>query len=206
MFINSCENYAFLLYLFKTHPMTSTMQESLYFLAIIPPKDICEKIYAYKEVAFEKFGSKASLNSPAHITLHMPFKWKLKKEQLLIEKLQQFRFDEFLFSISLNNFAFFEPRVVYINVPENEKLNKLQKELSQFIRRELNIFNADYKDRPFHPHITIAFRDLKKSAFSEAKAFFSNEKYETEFEAMQFCLLKHNGNVWQQFIRFAVIG
>ena len=182
--------------------MTSTMKEALYFLAIIPPKDICEKVYAYKELVFEKFGSKASLNSPAHITLHMPFKWKLKKEQLLIEKLQQFRFNELPFSISLDGFAFFEPRVVYINVLENEKLKRLQKELSKYMRRELNLFNAEYKDRAFYPHVTVAFRDLKKSVFPGVKSYFSLEKYEAEFETKQFCLLKHDGKNWGQHTYF----
>lgn len=174
------------------------MSDRLYFLAIIPPKEICDEIFAYKELAFQKFGSKASLNSPAHITLHMPFKWKLKKEDLLIEILKQFKFDSFPIQIVLKGFDFFEPRVVFINVLENEKLNRLQKELAIHVRREFHLFNSDYKDRAFHPHITIAFRDLKKSVFPDAKTLFSNEKYQTKFEAKQFCLLKHDGAIWRE--------
>lgn len=174
------------------------MNDALYFLAIIPPKDICEEIFRFKQTAHEKFGSKASLNSPAHITLHMPFKWKQKKEAILIDKLSQFKFEDYPISIELNGFDFFEPRIVFIKVLENEALRKLQKELAAYVRRSLNVFNADYKDRAFHPHVTVAFRDLKKSLFPEAKTFFLNEKYEAEFEASQFCLLKHDGNVWQR--------
>lgn len=175
-------------------------------MAIIPPKEICNEVYAYKHVAYEKFGSKASLNSPAHITLHMPFKWKKKREEMLINKLKQFKFDSYPISIGLNGFEFFEPRVVFIDILENEAMRKLQKMLALYIRKSLNLFNADYKDRAFHPHITVAFRDLKKSVFPEAKAFFSSEAYERKFDINQFCLLKHDGNNWKEFMHFPFIG
>ncbi len=177
-------------------------KESLYFLAIIPPKNICEEVYTYKQIAFEKFNSRASLNSPAHITLHMPFKWKNKKEDLLIEKLSEFSFTNFPFSIELNDFNSFTPRVIFINVKESEQLNTLQKNLIRHMRKELNILNADYKGRPFHPHMTVAFRDLKKSIFRETEAFFAKEKYHRKFEASQFCLLKHDGKVWHEYKYF----
>jgi 2'-5' RNA ligase len=183
-----------------------TNNESLYFLAIIPPKNICEEVFRFKRIAHEKFGSKASLNSPAHITLHMPFKWKQKKEGTLVDKLKQFKFDSYPISIGLNGFEFFEPRVIFIDLLENESIRRLQKELSAYIRKSLNVFNADYKDRVFHPHITVAFRDLKKPVFPEAKAFFSSKAYEKKFDANQFCLLKHDGSNWQEFMSFPFIG
>jgi len=178
------------------------MTESLYFLAIIPPIEVGQEIWAYKELVFEKFNSKASLNSPAHITLHMPFKWKAKKEEILIDKLSKFNFDEFPVFIQLNGFDFFPPRVIFINVEDNARLNHLQSELSRYIKKELNIFNADYKNRPFHPHVTVAFRDLKKSVFLEAETFFSKERYQTKFKINQICLLKHNGKKWEEFYNF----
>ena len=176
--------------------------ESLYFLAILPPKTIAEKIYGYKQLAKDKFSAKAALRSPAHITLHMPFKWKVKKEAILIERLSGFTFSDLPIHIQLNNFAFFPPRVAYIHVEDNEKLGMLQNELAKYIRKQLNIYNADYKDRPFHPHITVAFRDIKKSIYPELETFFSKENYSAEFYASKICLMKHNGKVWNEIMCF----
>ena len=62
----------------------------LYFLAIIPPSPFYDEALRLKHYFKDEYNSKASLNSPPHITLHMPFEWKEKKEEMLIEKLNLF--------------------------------------------------------------------------------------------------------------------
>lgn len=176
--------------------------ESLYFLALIPGEPIKAEVMAFKKEVEVKFNSKAALRSPPHITLHMPFKWKTAKEDELVEKLSGFRFDQYPLTVDLDGFDFFEPRVVFVNVIKNEPLTKLQKELNAYIRRHLKIFNADYKDRGFHPHMTIAFRDLKKSVFPEAKACYEHRAYVRSFEVSDFCLLKHDGRQWEEWKYF----
>ncbi len=89
-----------------------------------------------------------------------------------------------------------------MDVVKTEALAQLQKELSDFARRELKFFNADYKDRGFHPHMTIGFRDLKKAVFPEVKSHFQDQPYQRQFEVSGFCLLKHNGEKWEVFRRF----
>lgn len=61
-----------------------------YFIAIIPPSPIESDVLALKNFFKEKYNSKASLNSPPHITLHMPFLWKEKKEEELNDALRSF--------------------------------------------------------------------------------------------------------------------
>ena len=90
----------------------------------------------------------------------------------------------------------FPPRVIFINVAESDFLDQLQGKLYRFFKRELDIFNANYQDRPFHPHLTLAFRDLKKSQFHVAWQEFSKKEYKAEFMADKISLLKHNGKSW----------
>ncbi|MBK5277935.1 MAG: 2'-5' RNA ligase family protein, partial [Bacteroidia bacterium] len=66
----------------------------------------------------------------------------------------------------------------------------------------LNIFNAQYKDMPFHPHLTLAFRDLKKPMFEKAWEEFKSKEYSESFAAKHFTLLKHNGKVWESLKDF----
>jgi len=175
------------------------MNEALYFLAIIPDSKTCEDIMSFKEMSAELFDSKASLRSPPHITLHMPFKWKESKEEILLQKLNSFQFENDPFEVNLRGFDGFTPKVIFVDVEENEPLGQLQKELVTHVRKELYILNADYKDRPFHPHITVAFRDLRKARFEEAKTHFSAIKYESTFEVNGFHLLKHDGKKWNDY-------
>jgi 2'-5' RNA ligase len=168
-----------------------------YFLAIVPPSPVFEKALELKNYFKEKYHSKASLNSPPHITLHMPFRWKEEREDELITKLEEFGLASF--PLQLLNFNSFPPRVIFIDVVPNECLPALQKKLLRYCKKELNLFNADYKDQPFHPHLTLAFRDLKKSTFGEAWNEFSSKPFEATFVVDRFVLLKHNGRVWESF-------
>lgn len=174
-------------------------EQNLYFIALIPDEPVLSEVMAFKQEVKEKFNSKGALRSPPHITLHMPFKWPADREELLIEKLSGFQFDQYPFQVTLRGFDFFEPRVVFVDVDKTEVLTQLQKELSDFVRRELKFFNADYKDRGFHPHMTIGFRDLKKAVFPEVKIYFQDRKYQRQFEISAFCLLKHSGELWNEF-------
>jgi 2'-5' RNA ligase len=66
----------------------------------------------------------------------------------------------------------------------------------------LNLFNAQYKDQPFHPHLTLAFRDLKKPAFYKAWQEFKEKKCEATFSVTEIVLLKHNGKIWNVYNNF----
>lgn len=171
--------------------------DALYFIALVPPEQINKEIEEIKKYIHLKYHSKASLRSPGHITLHMPFKWKETKEQLLHEKLQKFAIDKGKFWIKLNGFDGFKPRVIFIRVDENEPLKELQKELLKFVKIELQIYNGNYKENAFHPHITVAFRDLKKQDFFPAFEEFKAKEFQMSFLADHFTLLKHDGKKWE---------
>ena len=177
---------------------------ALYFIAIIPPPPIFEQASEIKNYFKEQYKSKAALNSPPHITLHMPFEWKEKKEEELITTLTVFAHDKETFPLKLLNFSCFAPRVIYLNILESEALRLFQKELHRFCKAELNIFNAQYKDLPFHPHLTLAFRDLKKPMFEKAWNEFKDKEFSDSFVVDRFTLLKHNGKLWESFKEFAL--
>lgn len=171
------------------------MSVKKYFIAIVIPEPFQTQIMDLKEVVKNKFNSKGALRSPAHITLHMPFEWKEEKENVLVSTLQQFTFKE-NFTVDLQNFACFEPRVVFIDVVKSELLHKLQSELMVYAQRNLKLFNQVNDMRGFHPHVTIAFRDLKKEKFYEALNYFKAQTYKASFPIKSFCLLKHSDNEW----------
>jgi 2'-5' RNA ligase len=160
-----------------------------YFLAIVIPPTLFEKVEVVKQQLFDEYGLKGALRSPAHITLHRPFEWKEEKENILIEKLKLFKFDK-NFDVSLNNFSFFDPRVIYVDVLPNEDLNELHNQLKKYAKKELRLFNEVDDMRGFHPHITVASRDLKKAKFYELQPEFQVKKLSGTFNCKSFTLLK----------------
>lgn len=166
-----------------------------YFIAIIPPEPVFSEIEKIKLEISQKYNNKSSLRSPAHITLHMPFEMKEQKEGVLIEKISEFKFSP-SFDLQLKNYSCFEPKVIFIDVIKNETLNTLQKELVFHVKSNLNVFNQYEDKRGYHPHVTIAFRDLKKTDFYLANEEYKAKVFDAEFKVNSFFLLKHTGKVW----------
>jgi 2'-5' RNA ligase len=160
-----------------------------YFIAIVIPEPLFTEIEAIKQDLFDEHGLKGALRSPAHITLHRPFEWKEEKENALMERLTAFKFGKEL-SVELKDFASFEPRVIYVDVVKNDLLENLHKDLKTFAQKELKLLNEVNDLRGFHPHVTIAFRDLKKPKFYELKAVFNPRKINGHFTCSHFYLLK----------------
>lgn len=173
----------------------SKMNTKKYFIAIVLPDPLFTEIEAVKQLLYEKHGLKGALRSPAHITLHRPFDWKEEKESVLIEKLHHFKFEK-AFAIAIKNYASFEPRVIYADVLPNETLFELHKNLTSYAKRELKLFNESDDLRGFHPHVTVAFRDLKKPKFYELREEYLTKKIEGSFEYKGFSLLKLE-NRWE---------
>ncbi len=173
---------------------------SRYFLAIIPPEPLASEITAVKQEFVEKYNSKGSLRSPAHITLHMPFQWKEAKEARLLEVLAQTtNFNSF--KVHLNGFGAFEPKTIFIRPEHSSELEAMNKALLLTTKRELKLLHSVHKNG-YHPHLTVAFRDLKKHAFYEAWPIFEKRVFKATFEVNSFWLLKHNGKLWEAYKEF----
>ncbi|MCD6019541.1 MAG: 2-5 ligase [Bacteroidetes bacterium] len=166
-----------------------------YFIAVVPPEPLLSEIHDIKSAIFKNYLTKGALQSPAHITLHMPFSFEEEKETKLISCLEAFRFDG-QFQIVLDDYSCFEPRVVFINVVEQDKLFELQKQLVMHVKRQLGLFNQSDDLRGFHPHITVAFRDLKKVVFYKVWDEYQAKPFKAEFTCNSFSLLKHQKDHW----------
>lgn len=177
---------------------TSTLHpDPLYFIALLPPEEVSANIHGIKQDIAANYQSKAALRSPPHITLHMPFRMAHKRKENLEILLQDFAKNHAPFELTLKDFDTFPPRVIYIGVSPSEPLDNLQAALLREMRREMNTFNGNYKERGFHPHITIAFRDLKPRYFKAAWEVYQNEKFHSHFLASEISLMKHNGKFWE---------
>ncbi|MCD6066859.1 MAG: 2-5 ligase [Bacteroidetes bacterium] len=178
--------------------------EQRYFIAIVPPQQVADELVAVKKEFAERFNSKAALRSPAHITLHMPFVWKEEKEEQLLETLAGFSYSAAGQKIGLKNFGHFGDRVIFIDVLKNETLVDLQQKLVQHAKEKLQLFNQSDSLRGFHPHVTVAFRDLRKRFFEEAWKEFAGREYTASFPLCDFSLLKHDGKQWNVLRTFAL--
>ncbi|MDB5241149.1 MAG: 2-5 ligase [Spirosoma sp.] len=162
----------------------------LYFIALLPDQVIQDEVTAFKQTALERFESGQALKSPPHITLIPPF----RSNETQFSALQSLANKEKPFQVDLRNFDRFSSRVIYVNVLPHPTLLHHQKRLADLCSSQWGIIPDS---RPFHPHMTVAFKDLKRSVFPEAWAYFSTLSYERFFMAQAFTLLVHSGQRWE---------
>ena len=168
---------------------------NMYFVAIVAPAEINEQVLKWKNFFKERFQCIVALKSPAHITLVAPFWMKEELENDLIKSIAEFSVFKNGFEIMLKDFAAFKPRVIYVDISKNELLNSLHESLTSFLVTQ-NKYPVKKEDRPFHPHVTLAARDLHKKAFQEAWEIFSIKKYEACWQVKGISLLRHNKKNW----------
>jgi 2'-5' RNA ligase len=166
----------------------------MYFIAVVLPHELDKKILSYKQWMAEKYGCRVGLKSPAHITIVPPFWTDPEKEEQLKNDINNISSSQKKFRIRTANFSAFKPGTLFIAVEESEQLKLLKKSSDQFFRT--NDYKIKIENRPFHPHITIATRDLHKKDFAEAWPYFEKRVFNEEFDVKGLSLLKHNGAKW----------
>lgn len=169
---------------------------SLFFIALLPPQNIQDYATQIKQQFADKYNSRHAFKSPPHITLQPPFEWTEANLSVLEECLQKFAAGKDSVPITLGGYGAFIPRVIYINVEKTPNLLALQAELMAHLENQLGIVDKTSKTRPFTPHMTVAFKDLKRKNFWIAWQEFERRELHFEFTADKLTLLLHNGKSW----------
>lgn len=180
------------------------MKKQLFFIALLPGEPIASEVTRFKHYAADHFQSARALRSPPHITLIPPFWWAPADRGRLDGALAEFCRERPPFSIRLRGFDCFPPRVIFIAVRPNQALTKLQAALQDYLQKSLALPARDR--RPFHPHLTVAFKDLRRAVFPEAWRYFSEQPYERSFEVEELILLRYREQAWKVAGRFSLTG
>lgn len=168
---------------------------NMYFIALVAPDEINTPVLKWKSWFRENFGCAVALKSPAHITLIPPFRMPGELETELKNSISTFCYDCEKFELILLNFSAFKPRVIFVDVVKNEMLDSLYLALNNRISLE-NKIPVKKENRPFHPHVTLATRDLYKKAFYSGWEIFSEKKYKAKWTVDSISLLRHNKKNW----------
>ncbi len=171
------------------------MKKELFFIGLMPDPETADRITALKQLAAQRFQSKRALRSPPHITLFPPFRFgKLfELKQSLSEFIRLQSPDPML--LRLRGFDHFGNRVIFVAVEPSEPLNRLQQSL------ERHLFDSLDLEKPgphgFHPHLTVAFRDLDRDQFGKAWAYFRDQSFEAVFSVAGIHLFGLEESGWQ---------
>lgn len=173
-----------------------SLDSSLFFVALVPPISIQQKVRAIQQDFAQRYQSRHALKSPPHITLQPPFKLATDQVSLLAKVLQQLAIAHHPIEVTLSGFAAFGTRVIYINVIKTPELLHLKTQLTARIKETLNIVDPREHQHSFSPHITVAFKDLTRKNFHQAWPEFQQQSIELQLTVPALTLLRHNGHNW----------
>ncbi len=167
----------------------------MYFIAVLAPESINEQVLQWKYFMRDRFSCVVALKSPAHITLISPFWMDSSLQPQLEASLDSFSSQRKKFPVTVKNFDCFKPRVIFVHVEQSKTLERLKEDLENNLLAN-SLFPIKKEARAFHPHITLANRDLHKKDFLLAWEHFKNKKYEDSFPVKGISLMKHTGAKW----------
>lgn len=167
----------------------------MYYLALVAPDEIDRQIMIWKNRMKDLYQAVIALRSPAHSTLIPPFWMDAGLEEELKKSIHSFSKNNHSSVIELNGFSCFKPSVIFVDVVHNPWLTNLKSELEDSLIAQ-KLFSLKKDNRLFHPHITIATRDLHKKQFEEAWTYFENKKYTAKWKPEGISLLRHNKKNW----------
>lgn len=169
---------------------------NLYLLALMPPPELSGQIHEIRLECAEKFGVKKALRPPVHITLYRPFHMETAFEQPLIRLLHQAGSALQSFEQELENFGSFNTQVVYINALMNPGLVELHQSIVGVFRKHQIDPKGNKGNHAFHPHLTIAYRDVLPEVFPLIWKEYNDRKFKRSWYADHFTLLKHDQTQW----------
>ena len=170
--------------------------KALYYIAVVLPSPQADAVKTLQNRAHTEYHSRAALRSPPHITLQAPFRLALDQVGVLKQVLTEFASSYSPVSIELDGFGCFPPRVVFVRVIENRMLYAIQHDLIKTLTENQMVGSGEQGSRAFHPHITIAFRDLIQRHFRSLWVEVEHKSFSGRFTASSITLLGHDGKSW----------
>lgn len=173
-------------------------------IAMMPTGELAKDIESIRQKFADRYGAKAALKPPVHITLVPPFKAPQHAEDVLVPVLKAWGALQIPFPLTLQDFNSFRNNgVIFIDVARNDLLHLFHKDL-------LVKFNSlaplvpQTRTGSYHPHITIGYRDIPPEKLDAAIARYNAEDFFATFVIERFYLWKHDGHRWQIHTTFEV--
>ncbi len=176
--------------------MVDAPQSVRFFVALVPPDEVSAYAVQVTRELHQRFNMGAA-KAPPHITLQPPFLWPRATIDALIRCVAQFAEGRSPIPVTLSGFGAFPPRVLFINVLKTPELLTLQHDLMETMERSLGIVDPAAKRRAFAPHVTVASRNVTRTAFRAAWEELQTQPVSFEWTSDRLIVFVHNGSAWQ---------
>lgn len=174
--------------------------QQTHFLGVLIPEDLTLTLEDCRRYMNEAYGCKSGYGTPIHVTLVLPFHlpeeyttadlvYAIQKE--VLPEAAQLKFDA-----HIDNFDAFGDRTIFAKVIRDEKWTALRDiVLAAVLKAAPGCTKKD--QRPFHPHLTVANRDIPAGVSKDALEVMNELNLVEDFPVDNITIFERKGGKWE---------
>jgi 2'-5' RNA ligase len=176
--------------------MEDKTSKQLKLIAIVLPDPLRSFIINEQKFISENWGCRHALRTPPHITLIPPFHFTLQEINSIITILSEAAKRHHAFRLNVIGFNSFRQGVIFMEPELSQALQDLHMDLNDSMGSYFPQILEKSGDRPFHPHITLAHKDVTREQFKEIRDHYKNKAAPSSVIIEHFNILNHIGKGW----------
>ena len=169
----------------------------LFFVALLPQGEPKARIHAIKLQNAGRFACRVAMKTPPHITIIPPFRLASDRVNEMIAAVKNHFAPTDNLVVKFGGVSAFEERTIYLDILLNEALKSYDLAAKNLVNAQPELFPAVRFHDVFHPHVTLANRDIAPSDFQEMKSYLESKFYPTESENLKLEVLHLDRGRWE---------
>lgn len=176
--------------------MNNNARPYTHFIGVLVPEDLSLVLEDCRSYMRSRYGCISGQRTPLHVTIVPPFVLNPSySTEDLSEVLNSIFFKEF--TAHVESFGSFGERTLYARVIEDKSWDELRNTVFHSVSRVFpDTLKKDH--RAFHPHITIANRDIPNGALYEALMRLNGVPLSEVFTVKKLTLFEFKNGRWEQ--------
>ena len=181
----------------------ANLPQQTHFIGVLLPEDITLTLEDCRRYMREAYGCKSGHATPIHVTLVPPFQLP---DEYSTEDLARAIEDDVLpkglgFTGHIDNFDAFGDRTLFANVVKDEKWTALRDAVySAVVMAAPGCTKKD--SRPFHPHISVANRDIPAGVMTDALQVMNELNLAEDFPVDNITIFERQNGKWVSAVEF----
>lgn len=172
------------------------LKTELKLVAIVPPEPLFSFIREEQQYIADTWGPRKALRVPPHLTLVPPIS-VTEAELIVLESiLKDAAASHKTFTLRVNGYDAFMPKVIFIKPAYPKELHMLYTNIIDTVIARIPHVMNKYPDDTFHPHFTIAYRDLEPDMFKDIWKYFKNKKAKFSVQIHQISIFDKSDAGW----------